>query len=110
MPVCCVIHKYSCEEISYYSNLLLNTDLLVDMILIICDVYLDSQDNSVSIALGYRLDGRGLIPSRRDFSPLHSIHIGSGAHPASCVMGGFFIWFVRPSALSPLLAYCASLG
>jgi hypothetical protein len=55
---------------SYYSNLLLNTGL-VNMILIMCDVYLDSQDSSVSIAVGDRLDGWSLIPSRRDFSSPH---------------------------------------
>jgi hypothetical protein len=43
--------------------------------------------------MGYRLDSQGLIPDgARDFSLLHGIHTGSGAHPVSYAMGtgGFF--------------------
>jgi hypothetical protein len=36
------------------------------------------------VVAGYRLDGRGLIHGReRDFSVLHSIQTGFGAHPSS---------------------------
>jgi hypothetical protein len=43
-----------------------------------------SQDSLVCIARGYGLDGHSSIPGRsKDFSVLHSIHIGSEAHPAS---------------------------
>jgi hypothetical protein len=47
-----------------------------------------SRDNSVGIATGYELDGRGWIPDRgRDFSLLHSVQSGSGAHLTSHAMG-----------------------
>jgi hypothetical protein len=44
-----------------------------------------SRDSSVGIAKGYGLDGRGSIPG--DFSLLHGVHTGSGAHPAYYTMG-----------------------
>jgi hypothetical protein len=38
--------------------------------------------------MGYRLDGRGLIPAEvRDFSLLHSVQTGSWDHPSSYSMG-----------------------
>jgi hypothetical protein len=40
--------------------------------------YYGSWDSSVGIATDYGLDGQ-----ERDFSLLHSVEIGSGAHPAS---------------------------
>jgi hypothetical protein len=49
-----------------------------------------SQDSAVSIATGYGLEGRGIteFESRweQDFSPLHAVQTGSGAHPASYPM------------------------
>jgi hypothetical protein len=41
-----------------------------------------SRDSSVGIATGYGLDGPGF-----DFSLLHSVQTGSGAHPASYPIG-----------------------
>jgi hypothetical protein len=47
-----------------------------------------SQDNSVSIAMGYRLDARVRFPTGpRDSSLFHSIQTSSGAHSASYSMG-----------------------
>jgi hypothetical protein len=44
--------------------------------------------SSVDIATGYDLDGRCSIPGKdKRFSLLHSVQIGSGAHPASYPMG-----------------------
>jgi hypothetical protein len=41
-------------------------------------------DSSVGVVVGYRLDCWGLFHGRaRDFSVLHSIQTGSGAHPSS---------------------------
>jgi hypothetical protein len=46
---------------------------------------------SVSIARVYRLEGRGILvrfsAGARDFSVLHSVHTGSGDHPASYRVG-----------------------
>jgi hypothetical protein len=50
-----------------------------------------SWDSAVSIVTGYGLDGRGVgvrVPVGQYFSPLHIIQTGTGAHPASCPMGG----------------------
>jgi hypothetical protein len=44
---------------------------------------------SVGIATGYGLDLRGIgvrVPYDQDFSPLHVVETGSGAHPAFCPM------------------------
>jgi hypothetical protein len=47
-----------------------------------------SRDNSVDIATGYGPDGRGSIfGGARNFPLLHRVQTGSGAHPASYVMG-----------------------
>jgi hypothetical protein len=46
-----------------------------------------SQDSSVSIVMGYGLEGCGRFPAgSRDFS-LHHVQTGSGTHPASYQMG-----------------------
>jgi hypothetical protein len=43
---------------------------------------------SVGIAMGYKLDAWGLIPSKgKRFSLLHHIQTNSGAHPASYPIG-----------------------
>jgi hypothetical protein len=45
---------------------------------------------SVSITTDYRMDGRGSIPGRgKRFSLLWSVQTGSGAHPASYLMGSW---------------------
>jgi hypothetical protein len=46
----------------------------------------------VGIATGYGLEARVRFPAVQDFSLLHSVQIGSGAHPASHPMstGGSF--------------------
>jgi hypothetical protein len=50
-----------------------------------------SRDSSVSIALGYGLDGHGskvrLLAGAVNFSLHHRVQNGSGAHPASYPMG-----------------------
>jgi hypothetical protein len=47
-----------------------------------------SRDISVGIASGYGLDDRGSISgTASDFSPLHRVQNGSGAHPAAYPMG-----------------------
>jgi hypothetical protein len=50
-----------------------------------------SYDSSFGIATVYKIGGRGIgvrFPaSARDFSLLHSVQTGSGAHPASYTMG-----------------------
>jgi hypothetical protein len=46
-----------------------------------------SWDSSVGIATRYGLGGPGSIPAVQDFSLLHSVQTGSGAHPASYPMG-----------------------
>jgi hypothetical protein len=49
---------------------------------------LKSQDIPVGIATGYVLGSRNSIPEgARDFSFLHSVQTGSGAHQASCSLG-----------------------
>jgi hypothetical protein len=46
-----------------------------------------SRDWSVGMVTGYGLDSRGLILSRgKDFSLLHNIQTGSGAHKVSYPM------------------------
>jgi hypothetical protein len=45
-----------------------------------------SRDDSVDIATGWTAGNRFLVWTR-DFSGLHSIHIGSGAYPGSYPMG-----------------------
>jgi hypothetical protein len=63
----------------------------------ICIMYKDWQDSSGSTAMGYGLDGQGLIPFR-DKSFLHSIQTSSGAHPASYPVG---TGVLSPGAKSP---------
>jgi hypothetical protein len=47
-----------------------------------------SRDSSVNIVMGYGLDSKGLIPGRAtDFSLLHSVQTGPGAHPSSYIAG-----------------------
>jgi hypothetical protein len=50
-----------------------------------------SHDSSVGIALGYELDDHGsrvrFPPGAGNVSPNHSVHNGSGAHPAPYPMG-----------------------
>jgi hypothetical protein len=50
-----------------------------------------SRDSSVGIALGYGLDGRGsrvrFPAGAGNFSLHHRVQNGSGAYPASCLMG-----------------------
>jgi hypothetical protein len=50
-----------------------------------------SQGSSVGIATGYELDDRGsgvrLPVEAGNFSRLHSVQTGSGAHPASYAIG-----------------------
>jgi hypothetical protein len=47
-----------------------------------------NRDNSIGIATGYELDGRGSISGRdKIFSVLHSVQTGSGAQPASYAIG-----------------------
>jgi hypothetical protein len=46
-----------------------------------------SRDISIGIAVGSELEGHGSVrlpAGKRDFSLLHSVKTGSGAHPASC--------------------------
>jgi hypothetical protein len=48
------------------------------------------RDSSVGIAAAYRLDDREFgirVPVGSDFSLLHVVQTGSGAHPASYPMG-----------------------
>jgi hypothetical protein len=51
----------------------------------------DSRDSSVGIALGYGLEDRGprvrFPPRAGNFSLHHRVQKGSGAHPASYLMG-----------------------
>jgi hypothetical protein len=52
-------------------------------------IYLGSRD-SVGIATGYVLDGRGVgvrVPVGARFSPLHVVQTDYGAHPASYLIG-----------------------
>jgi hypothetical protein len=54
-----------------------------------------SRDSAVGIATGYGLDDKGVAVrflAVQDFSPLHVVQTGSGAHPASYPMGtgGYF--------------------
>jgi hypothetical protein len=42
----------------------------------------------VSLATGYRLDGRVRLPAVQDFSLLHSVQADSGTHPASFSLSG----------------------
>jgi hypothetical protein len=50
--------------------------------------WLTADVNSVGIAMGYRLDGRGSILGRDKISSLlHSVQTGSGAHSASYSTG-----------------------
>jgi hypothetical protein len=49
-----------------------------------------SRDSVVGIATGYRLDVRGVrvqVPVGKEFSFLHFVQNGSGAHPTSYPMG-----------------------
>jgi hypothetical protein len=47
-----------------------------------------SRDRSVAIVTGYNLQARVRFPTgERDFSLLHSVHTGSGAHPVSYIVG-----------------------
>jgi hypothetical protein len=46
-----------------------------------------SQGSSVSIPMGYGLNGRGSISDKGNFSLLHSAQTGSGVHPVSSPMG-----------------------
>jgi hypothetical protein len=46
------------------------------------------RDRPVDVATAYGVDGRSSIPGRvRDFSLLHNVQTGFGAHPASYLMG-----------------------
>jgi hypothetical protein len=60
-------------------------------------------------SLGYGLDDRGMrVPFReRHFSLLHSVHSGSGAHPASYKMsnGNYFLGGKAAGALSLLFTF-----
>jgi hypothetical protein len=52
----------------------------------------DSRDSADGIATGYGLTTEGFeFKSRcgQEFSPLHVVHTGSGAHPASYPMGNW---------------------
>jgi hypothetical protein len=60
-----------------------------------CIVVCLNRDSAVGILTAYGLDGRGVGvrgPVRQDFTPLHVVQAGSGAHPASNTMstGGPF--------------------
>jgi hypothetical protein len=46
-----------------------------------------SRNRSVGIATGYGLDGLGSIPGSVNFYLHHSVQTGSGAHPASYLVG-----------------------
>jgi hypothetical protein len=49
-----------------------------------------SQDSTVSIATGYKLDAQGVrvrVLVGASFAPLHVVQTGSGAHPASYSIG-----------------------
>jgi hypothetical protein len=46
-----------------------------------------SRDSSVDIATDCGLDGLASIPDSASFSLLHSVQTGSGAHPASYIIG-----------------------
>jgi hypothetical protein len=63
-----------------------------------------NRDSSVSTATGYGLHGRGIgvwFPGgTRDFSLVHSVHTGSGAHPA-CIPVGTEGSFPRGKANDP---------
>jgi hypothetical protein len=51
-----------------------------------------SRDSSVSIVMGYGLDGWCSIPDRGKISLLHSVQTGCGTQPASypmCIGGSF---------------------
>jgi hypothetical protein len=53
-----------------------------------CDT-VKSRDSSVGIATGYGLDDHGVgvrVPVNQEFSLLHVVQTGSGAHPASYPM------------------------
>jgi hypothetical protein len=58
--------------------------------LTIVQVFFESRDSSVGIALGYRLDDRGsrirFLAVSGNFSLHHHFQNGSGAHPASYPM------------------------
>jgi hypothetical protein len=52
--------------------------------------YTVSRGSAVGIATAYGLDDRGVrvqVPVGSEFSLLHIVQIGSGAHPASYPMG-----------------------
>jgi hypothetical protein len=52
------------------------------------DTAISNEHSSVGIEMAYVLDGHGSIPgTARNFSLLHSIQIGSGAHRATYPMG-----------------------
>jgi hypothetical protein len=54
------------------------------------DFQSESRDSSVGIATGYGLDDRGVgvrVPVGSEYSLLHIVQTGSGAHPASYPMG-----------------------
>jgi hypothetical protein len=49
-----------------------------------------SRGRSVGIVAGYGMDARGVEFESlygQEFSPLHIVHTGSGAHPTSYLMG-----------------------
>ncbi|PNF40176.1 hypothetical protein B7P43_G08264, partial [Cryptotermes secundus] len=51
---------------------------------------LSSRDGAVGIATAYGLDDRGVavrVPVGSEFSLLHTVQTGSGAHPTSYPMG-----------------------
>jgi hypothetical protein len=48
-----------------------------------------SRDSSLGIATGYEPDIPGSISARQNISLLHSVQIGSDAHPASYPMGAW---------------------
>jgi uncharacterized membrane protein YgcG len=62
--------------------------VVVVVIIIIIIIIRKNRDSAVGIAMGYGLDGRGSIPCRgKNSSFLHGVQNGSGAQPASSLMG-----------------------
>jgi hypothetical protein len=70
--------------------MILNITMLINMTILNIE-YDESRDSSVGIALGYGVDDRGSgvrFPARAgSFSLHHRVQSGSGAHPASYLMG-----------------------
>jgi hypothetical protein len=74
-----------------YDNSLNKCSCDTPLIIILITHSCRSCDSSVSIALGYRLDGWssrvGYLVGTGNFSLYHGVQDGSGAHPASYPMG-----------------------